>query len=188
MIRNIHRTAGLVFAFALVMAVSFALAGDPVPVEQAKRAALTYMELGEAQFGDWADAEPVLNRTYFGLDSQPTAYEFAVVSSGESLGRIVIGGNRDFPPLIQFSDGPSPVDLGVELGVVPDDRKPVYEAVLKPGAMVPLLMSPEYLHIFVAGGAPGCAFSLNYLHVPPYNRTAIMTRAITGATLTKAGK
>jgi hypothetical protein len=77
---------------------------------------------------------------------------------------------------------------GMELGVVPDDRKPVFEAALNPGAMVPMLMSPENLHLFVAGGAPGCAFSLNYLRVPPYNKTAIMTKLITGATLTKAGK
>jgi len=79
------------------------------------------------------------------------------------------------------------LQTAMELGVIPADRKPVFEAALKPGARVPTLMSPETLHIFVAGGAPGCAFSLDYYRVPPYNQISIMTRLITGATLTKAG-
>jgi len=79
------------------------------------------------------------------------------------------------------------IQTGIELGVVPANRKPVFEAALKPGEKVPLLMSPENLHLFVSGGAPGCAFSLNYYRVPPYNQTALMTKKITGATLTKAG-
>jgi len=79
------------------------------------------------------------------------------------------------------------IQTGIELGVVPADRKAVFEAALKPGEKVPLLMLPENLHLFVSGGAPGCAFSLNYYRVPPYNQTALMTKKITGATLTKAG-
>ena len=79
------------------------------------------------------------------------------------------------------------IQTAMELGVVPAERKPVFQAALKPGAMVPLLMSPENLHLFVAGGVPGCAFSFNYYRIPPYNQTALMTRLITGATLTKAG-
>jgi hypothetical protein len=86
----------------------------------------------------------------------------------------------------------SPADIagiqtGTQTGVVPADRKAVFEAVLKPGGRVPVLISPENLHFFVAGGAPGCAFSFNYYRLPPYNRTAILTRRVTGATLTKAG-
>jgi hypothetical protein len=79
------------------------------------------------------------------------------------------------------------IQTAIELGVVPANRKAVFEAALKPGAKVPVLMSPENLHLFVAGGVPGCAFSFNYYRVPPYNQTALMTRLITGATLTKAG-
>jgi hypothetical protein len=79
------------------------------------------------------------------------------------------------------------IQTAIELGVVPADRKPVFEAALKPGVKVPMLMSPENLHLFVAGGVPGCAFSLTYYRVPPYNQNAIMTRLITGASLTKAG-
>ena len=78
------------------------------------------------------------------------------------------------------------IKTGMELGVVPAERKAVFEAALQPGKKVPLLMMPENIHLFVAGGAPGCAFSFNYYRVPPYTETAIMTRQITGATLTKA--
>lgn len=75
----------------------------------------------------------------------------------------------------------------VELGVIPEERKSVFQAALSPGGKVPLLISPESLHIFVAGGVPGSAFSFSYYRVAPYNRTALMTKRITGATLTKAG-
>jgi hypothetical protein len=77
---------------------------------------------------------------------------------------------------------------GIELGVIPADRKVVFEAELKSGGKVPVLISPENLHFFVAGGAPGCAFSFDYYRIPPYNYTALMTKKITGATLTKAGR
>ena len=76
---------------------------------------------------------------------------------------------------------------GIEIGVVPDDRKAVFWEALKPGGMVPVMMSPEDIHIFVAGGAPGAAFSFNYYRIPPYSHSALMTKKITGATLTKAG-
>jgi len=76
----------------------------------------------------------------------------------------------------------------IELGVVPAERRSVFEQALKPGGMVPVMIEPDDLSFFVAGGAPGCAFSFDYLRIPPYNYTAILTKKITGATLTKAGK
>jgi hypothetical protein len=76
----------------------------------------------------------------------------------------------------------------MELGVIPADRKAAFQSELKPGGKVPLLIAPDDLNFFVSGGAPGCAFALTYPRVPPYKQTAIMTRVITGATLTKAGK
>ncbi len=76
---------------------------------------------------------------------------------------------------------------GIRMGVVPADRAKVFEAALKPGGKVPVLVTPESLHFFVAGGDPGAAFSFNYLRLPPYNKLGVMTRKITGATLTKAG-
>ena len=79
------------------------------------------------------------------------------------------------------------IKTGIKLGVVPPGRKTVFEEALQPGRKVPLLISPENIHLFVAGGAPGCAFSFDYYRIPPYTQTAVMTRPITGATLTKAG-
>ena len=79
------------------------------------------------------------------------------------------------------------IQTGMEIGVVPSDRKAVFEAALKPGGMVPVLISPENLHFFVAGGAPGCAFSFSYFRLPPYNHIAVITRLVTGATFTRAG-
>jgi hypothetical protein len=79
------------------------------------------------------------------------------------------------------------IQTGMETGVVPAERKEVFEAALKPGGMVPVMISPENLHFFVAGGAPGCAFSFSYFRLPPYNRIAVLTRLVTGATLTRAG-
>jgi len=61
----------------------------------------------------------------------------------------------------------------IELRVIPAGRRPVFEAALKAGGMVPVMIEPDDLFFFVAGGAPGCAFSFDYLRVPPYNYTAI---------------
>ena len=75
----------------------------------------------------------------------------------------------------------------MEIGVIPADRRAAFEAALKPGGMVPVLISPDDLNFFVAGGAPGSAFSWDYYRVPPYTKTACLTKKITGATLTGAG-
>jgi len=80
------------------------------------------------------------------------------------------------------------IQTGIETGVVPPERKEVFEDALKPGGMVPVLISPENVNLFVAGGAPGCAFSYSYSRIPPYNYLGLMTRKITGAALTRAGK
>lgn len=79
------------------------------------------------------------------------------------------------------------IEEGIKIGVVPPERQDLFKQVLNPGQQVPLIMMPENIYLFVAGGAPGCAFSFDYHRVPPYSHTAIMTRPITGATLTKAG-
>jgi hypothetical protein len=80
------------------------------------------------------------------------------------------------------------IRTAMEIGVIPAERKALFEAVLKPGGMVPVLISPEDLNFFVAGGAPGCAFSWGYHRVAIYKKTAFLTKKITGATLTKAGR
>ena len=59
------------------------------------------------------------------------------------------------------------IQTGMETGVVPAERKAVFQEALKPGGMVPVLITPENLHFFVAGGAPGCAFSFSYFRLAP---------------------
>lgn len=80
------------------------------------------------------------------------------------------------------------IRTGIETGVIPPERKAVFEAALEPGGMVPVLISPENVNLFVAGGAPGSAFSYSYSRIPPYNYVGLMTRKITGAALTSAGR
>ncbi len=79
------------------------------------------------------------------------------------------------------------IEIAMDMGIVPSERKAFFKDVLKPGGKVPVMMSPENVHLFVCGGAPGCAFSFSYYRLPPYNHTALMTKRITGATLTRAG-
>jgi len=80
------------------------------------------------------------------------------------------------------------IKAGIEGNVIPDDRKSVFEESLRPGGKVPVLVSPEDVHIFVAGGTPGFAFGASYYRLPPYNKTAILTKQIRGATLTQSGR
>lgn len=115
----------LVTSFAISLALfvfsdaAFCDYSGPVTPEEASRAASTYRTIGEAQYPGWSGAEVVLARTYYDLAFDASAFEFAVQKDGRRLGHIVIGGNRDFPPLIEYSNGPSPVDLGVDRGLVP---------------------------------------------------------------------
>jgi hypothetical protein len=76
---------------------------------------------------------------------------------------------------------------GIDVGIVTPERRGLFEAALEPGGLVPVLISPDDLNFFVAGGAPGCAFSWDYYRIPPYNQTAILTKKITGAILTREG-
>lgn len=45
---------------------------------------------------------------------------------------------------------------------IPPDRIPVFEAGLKPGGRVPVVVSPEDLNILVAGGVSGYSFAMSY--------------------------
>jgi hypothetical protein len=71
--------------------------------------------------------------------------------------------------------------------VIPPERRPAYEKALQPGGVVPVQSSPRDMPVFVAGGAPGDAFGFNYMKLSPYKPTAIMTKRVIRATLTKAG-
>jgi hypothetical protein len=65
---------------------------------------------------------------------------------------------------------------------VPVELQDVFLESLKPGAKVPILVSPQDIHIFVAGGVPGYSFGMKYF------RIAHQTKLIHGATLTKNGR
>jgi hypothetical protein len=72
-------------------------------------------------------------------------------------------------------------------GAIPAERRPVFEKALNPGERVPVLVSPECIHFFIAGGSPGSAFSFTYLREALYAPKGILTKRITGAALTKSG-
>lgn len=78
------------------------------------------------------------------------------------------------------------IQQAIENGAVPGERRAVFEEAMKPGAMVPVLVSPDCIQLFVAGGTPGAAFSFRYSRQPLYAPKGILTKPITGATLTKA--
>jgi hypothetical protein len=71
--------------------------------------------------------------------------------------------------------------------VIPQNRIPVFKEVLKPGGKIPVVISPEEIHIIVGGGIPGYTFSISYIKAP-YAPTSHQTKPIRGATLTKAGR
>ena len=77
----------------------------------------------------------------------------------------------------------------IDDGEIPQDRIPVFKEALKGGGKVPLLLRPEDANIIVAGGIPGYSFGTSYFSMPPaVGKTALQTKLIRGATLTKAGK
>jgi len=73
---------------------------------------------------------------------------------------------------------------------IPPDRLPAFQAALKPGGKVPVLISPKDIHFVVAGtssGVPGSVVWLSYIKAV-YKWTSHQTRKIYGATLTEAGR
>jgi hypothetical protein len=68
-------------------------------------------------------------------------------------------------------------------GEIPFDRASVFEAALRPGQKVPLLLSPRDCHFIIAGGVPGYSFEMSYFSIPPYRSTAVMTKKIDSAAL-----
>jgi hypothetical protein len=57
-------------------------------------------------------------------------------------------------------------------GLIPPERIPVFEHALKPGRKVPVVISPENIHIAVSGGISGYSFGFSYL------RGALLTKLI----------
>jgi hypothetical protein len=73
---------------------------------------------------------------------------------------------------------------------IPPDRLSVFQEALKPGGKIPLLISPQDIHIVVAGtasGVPGSVVWFSYIKAV-YRWKSHQTKLIRGATLTKAGR
>lgn len=74
--------------------------------------------------------------------------------------------------------------------MIPPDRLPVFQEALKPGGKIPVLITPNDIHIVVAGtgsGVPGSVVWFSYIKAV-YKWTSHQVRAVKGATLTKAGR
>ena len=80
------------------------------------------------------------------------------------------------------------VQRRMDAGEIPQDRMAAFKEALKPGGKFPLLLRPEDIHIVVTGGIPGYALGSFYFSTPPYGVTAVQTKLIQGATLTKGGR
>ncbi len=76
----------------------------------------------------------------------------------------------------------------IDDGEIPSDRVSAFQAALRPGGKVPLLLGPRDCHFVVAGGMPGYSFETSYFSIPPYRSTAVMTKKIRGATATQGGR
>lgn len=73
-------------------------------------------------------------------------------------------------------------------GEIPQDRIALFKEALRIGGKVPLLERPEDSQIIVAGGIPGYTLGMFYFSTPIYSATAVQTKLVRGATLTKAGR
>jgi hypothetical protein len=79
------------------------------------------------------------------------------------------------------------VKKAIDSGEIPKDRSPVFEAGLKPGGKLPMLLRPEDLNIIVSGGIPGYTIVMSGYQQGIYKPLAHMTKPVRGAALTKAG-
>jgi hypothetical protein len=92
---------------------------------------------------------------------------------------------------VAFEDlRPAEIELvrkAIESGEIPKDRASVFQAGLKPGGKIPMLLRPEDLNIIVAGGIPGYTIVMSGYQTGIYQPLAHITKPVLGATLTKAG-
>ncbi|OPY66579.1 MAG: hypothetical protein A4E57_02741 [Syntrophorhabdaceae bacterium PtaU1.Bin034] len=76
----------------------------------------------------------------------------------------------------------------IDAGEISADRIPVFKDALKPGGKIPLIDRPEDNDFIVTGGFPAYVFGTFYFSRPLYSELSIMTKKVTGATLTKSGR
>jgi hypothetical protein len=80
------------------------------------------------------------------------------------------------------------VQRAIDTGYIPADRVERFKAGLKPGGKVPMLSRPGDVQIMVAGGIPGYTITMSYFLDGVYKPVAHITKPISGATLTEAGR
>lgn len=80
------------------------------------------------------------------------------------------------------------VQRRIDAGEIPEKSINTFKEALKPGGKVPLLDSPEDIHIMVAGGIPSYTFGMTYFNSALYAPTAHQTKRVRGAALTKTGR
>jgi hypothetical protein len=74
--------------------------------------------------------------------------------------------------------------------MIPSDRLPLFQDALKPGGKIPVLITPDDIHIVVAGtgsGVPGSVVWFSYIKAV-YKWTSHQVKLVKGATLTEAGR
>ena len=77
---------------------------------------------------------------------------------------------------------------GLVGGRIPPDRIPAFQEALKPGGKVPIVITPEDIHLFVVGYPVGGQIVQMSYHRAPYKWSSHQTKPIRGSTLTKAGR
>jgi len=77
---------------------------------------------------------------------------------------------------------------GLVGGRIPPDRISVFQEALKPGGKVPIVVTPDDIHLFVVGYPVGGQIIQMSYHRAPYKWNSHQTKLIRGATLTKAGR
>ena len=80
------------------------------------------------------------------------------------------------------------VKRAIDIGYIPADRVARFRAGLQPGGTVPMLSRPGDVHIIVAGGIPGYTMMMTYFLDGIYKPVAHISKLVSGAMLTKAGR
>lgn len=80
------------------------------------------------------------------------------------------------------------VQRAIDVGYIPAAYREQVQQQLKPGGKVPMLSSPQDVHVVVAGGMPGYTMLMSYFREGIYNKVAHISKKVADATLTEAGR
>jgi len=79
------------------------------------------------------------------------------------------------------------VQAAIDTGYIPVAYRDQVQQQLEPGGQVPMMSSPQDVHIMVAGGMPGYTMLMSYFNEGVYKPVAHISKRIGDATLTDAG-